>query len=326
MPLVAPTASNLACAAEALRKGLAVAVPTETVYGLAACGLRPEAAARIFEIKNRPTFDPLILHISTDFDLGQIAGSISPVAQKLMARFWPGPLTLVLPKTDAVPDLVTSGLNSVAVRCPSHPVMQDLLRLVDFPLAAPSANRFGRISPTTALAVQEELGEAPAFILDGGPCSLGIESSIVDCTVDPPVLLRPGAVTLEELREVTPIEIPARLPGGRESEAQKSPGQLLSHYAPRIPLFLSGRPLSSMREFPGDTAFLFWKEAPAPWPGIFRVLTPAGHPREAASRLFQLMRELDASGAKKILVDPIPPGGLGQAIIDRLQRASSGRV
>lgn len=325
MPLVAPTAPNLAAAAAALEKGLAVAVPTETVYGLAACGLRPEAAARIFEIKNRPTFDPLILHVPAGFDLGRIVRFLSPAAEKLMARFWPGPLTLVLPKTAIVPDLVTSGLDSVAVRCPAHPVMQELLRLVKFPLAAPSANRFGRISPTTAAAVQEELGEAPAFILDGGPCSLGIESSIVDCTVDPPVLLRPGAVTLEELQEIAPVKVPPKS-AGRHDEAQKSPGQLLSHYAPRTPLYLSKRPLSLLEEFPDHTAFLFWKEVPTPLPKIFRVLTPSAQPREAAARLFQLMRELDASGAKKILADPIPPEGLGQAILDRLQRASSGEI
>jgi L-threonylcarbamoyladenylate synthase len=325
MPVVSPTSENLASAAQALREGLTVGVPTETVYGLAASGLQVAAAARIFEIKNRPTFDPLILHIPPDFDLTRIARSISPVAQLLMTQFWPGPLTLILPKTDRVPDLVTSGFDSVAVRCPSHPVMQELLRLVDFPLAAPSANRFGRISPTTAQAVQEELGEAPAFIIDGGPCSLGIESTIVDCTVDPPVLLRPGAVTLEELLAATPIRVPERSQG-KDNEAQKAPGLLLSHYAPRIPLYLSHQSLSSGREFPQDVAFLVWKDLPTPLPKTFRVLAPSGKPREAATRLFQLMRELDASGAERILVDPIPTEGLGAAILDRLTRASSGMV
>jgi len=325
VPIVAATSENLALAGDAIQQGLTVAVPTETVYGLAASGLQTEAVSRIFEIKNRPVFDPLILHIDPDFDLTEIVHDISPLAKKLMTRFWPGPLTLILPKTTRVPDLVTSGLNSVAVRCPSHPVMRELLRLVAFPLAAPSANRFGRISPTTALAVHEELGEAPAFIIDGGPCSLGIESTIVDCTVDPHLLMRPGAVTLQELREVAPVRM-IRKTAEEESQVQKSPGLLSSHYAPRTPLYLSARPLAVLKEFPEQTAFLFWRQVPRFPPLTFRVLAPSGTSQEAASRLFQLMRELDASGAKRIWVDPIPKEGLGLAILDRLTRASSGMI
>jgi len=325
MAIIHPTAENLSAAAEALRRGLAVAVPTETVYGLAASGLDPEAVAKIFAIKQRPFFDPLILHVSPDFDLRLIAKSIPPLARNLMNQFWPGALTLVLPKTNIVPDLVTSGLESVAIRCPSHPVMRELLRITGTPLAAPSANRFGRISPTTAQAVYEELGEAPVYILDGGPCSLGIESTILDCTSERPVLLRPGAVSLDDLRKYAPGIESARITVPSE-QAAKAPGQLSSHYAPRIPLYLSGKPLREHGTVSRETAFLCWQQIPENAPEHVRVLAPSGDSREAAARLFQMMRELDGSGSRQIWVDPIPGEGLGLAILDRLTRASSGII
>ncbi|GAB4241832.1 MAG: L-threonylcarbamoyladenylate synthase [Candidatus Methylacidiphilales bacterium] len=306
-----------------LRAGEVVALPTETVYGLAADGLNVDAVARIFAVKERPTFDPLILHLARPSDLAKLVTVIPPEAEALARAFWPGGLTLVLPKRPLVPDLVTSGLSCVAVRCPAHPVMQTVLRQLGRPLAAPSANRFGRISPTDADAVREELGDRIPLILDGGPCPIGIESTIVDLTRSPARLLRAGAVPLEAIQQIIPCETS---PQPSDPSRPVAPGLLASHYAPRTPLFLARQPLADGPPLPPDVAALIWSRLPIPPPLHYQQLTVSGSDLEAAAYLFRAMRALDASGVRAIYADPIPMHGLGRAIHDRLTRASHGTV
>jgi L-threonylcarbamoyladenylate synthase len=292
-------------------------MPTETVYGLAADGLNPEALARIFAIKQRPFFDPLILHMAENFELERLVIRISPTARTLMANFWPGPLTLLFPKRELVPDLATSGLPTVAIRCPAHPVAQALLQEFGSPLAAPSANKFGRISPTSAQAVKEELGDEISLVLDGGPCRIGVESTILDVTSDKVFLLRSGGVPLELLEEkIGPIELSGE-------DAIKAPGMLKSHYAPRTPLLRLQEPWPRDQELPSDTALLAWSNFPVSVERV-RVLAPDGDEVAAAAKLFQYLRELDSLGVEKILSEPVPMKGLGRAINDRLERASVG--
>lgn len=307
-------------AVEALASGCCIGLPTETVYGLAADGFNAQAVARVFEIKQRPHFDPLILHVASPDAVRRVAAEIPDVAKCLMAHFWPGPLTLVLPRRSEVPDLVTAGLETVAVRCPAHPVARAVLERYDRPLAAPSANPFGRLSPTSARAVEEELGRQIPLVLDGGPCAHGIESAIVDCTGDRPVLLRHGAISREELEKVIG---PLRISTG--GAAIKAPGLLAHHYAPRCPLWLLDHPRVADRPLPADAALLAWQN-PARDVSVCRVLAPDGAVRTAATRLFALLRELDQSGAARIVAEPVPLQGLGVAIADRLHRASAGRL
>jgi L-threonylcarbamoyladenylate synthase len=310
--------TGIAAAVEALRAGGCIGLPTETVYGLAADGLKARAVARIFEIKGRPHFDPLILHVAEPEDVERVATAVPETGRRLMERFWPGPLTLVLPRQAVVPDLVTAGLETVAVRCPAHPVARRVLRAFGRPLAAPSANRFGRLSPTTAQAVVEELGEAVAVVLEGGACERGIESAIVDCSGGGrPVLLRHGALALEELEAVAgPLDLAVA------GEKLKAPGLLAHHYAPRLPLWLAEE---AGGDWGADTAVLAWCRRPE-GAGHVRVLSERGDVREAAARLFASLRELDASGARRIVAEPVPKGGLGEAIRDRLHKASAGRL
>ena len=315
------TPGNLARAAALLRDGQCIGLPTETVYGLAANGLDAAAVARIFEIKKRPFFDPLILHVPVGYDLQQIAGTVPEKAELLMKKFWPGPLTLLLPKLEVVPDLTTSGLPTVAVRCPDHPVAQAVLREFAGPLSAPSANRFGRISPTTAQAVVDELGEGVSVVLDGGPCRIGVESTILDVTGDQLRLLRPGGIPLEEIEACAGRVL---LPDGKE--AVEAPGMLKSHYAPRTPLLRLQESWPDGKPLPEDTALLLWTGEKRVQGDRIRILSPSGDLVEAAARLFQCLRELDSLGAARILVEPVPAEGLGRAINDRLAKASSGDV
>jgi L-threonylcarbamoyladenylate synthase len=305
---------SLERAVAALRKGECVGLPTETVYGLAADGLNPAAVARIFEVKNRPVFDPLILHVTQSYELSSIVSRISDPARRLIEHFWPGPLTLVLNKQPRVPDLVTSGLETVAVRCPDHPVARQLLELFQGPLAAPSANPFGRLSPTTALAVEEELGDRIALTLDGGPCRLGIESTIVDCSADPVKILRLGAIPVEELEKVA-----GRVEVIRQNTSL-APGMLEHHYAPRTPLYLCDSLMAGA--LPMDAAALRFSGED----GSLRVkvLSPGGDLKEAAMNLFSYLRELDQSGVRMILAEWVSEEGLGRAINDRLRKASAG--
>jgi L-threonylcarbamoyladenylate synthase len=304
-------------AAGLLRRGEVVALPTETVYGLACDALNAEAAAKVFAAKERPSFDPLIVHVADATwmeTLSGAAGAAEKLAHRLADAFWPGPLTMVLPAKDLVPDLVRSGLPTVALRCSAHPVMAAVVRELGRPLAAPSANRFGRISPVTAQDVIEELDGRIPLVLDGGPCRHGLESTIVAVEDGRMVLLRPGPVTAEELAEHAPVERATR--GG----AVSAPGMLESHYAPRTPLFLW--PEHAPRPDDASTSGLLAFGAVGP--GFAAVEVLPSDPADAAPLFFAALRRLDASGVARIYARGIPESGLGTAIMDRLRRAAHG--
>jgi L-threonylcarbamoyladenylate synthase len=310
--------ATLGWVAEAARlvvAGRLVAIPTETVYGLAADAGNDAAVAAIFAAKDRPHFNPLIVHVPGAAAADRL-GRLDQRAAGLIARFWPGPLTLVVPRRPRarLSLLVSAGLDTVALRAPAHPVAQALLRLCGRPLAAPSANRSGRISPTSAQHVAAGLGAAVHLILDAGPCPVGIESTVIDLCGETPRLLRPGAVTLEQLRAALgEVEI-----GGDEARPS-APGQLASHYAPEHPLRLEATAVAA------DEALLAFGSAPLEGALITRNLSPSGDLVEAAAHLFAYLRELDHSGARAIAVMPIPDDGLGRAINDRLRRAAAPR-
>lgn len=317
-PILEPDAAGLAAAAERLRAGALVGFPTETVYGLGADATDDRAVAAIFAAKDRPRFNPLIVHLP-GLAAAEQHGRFDSRARELAGRFWPGALTLVLPRRPRSPVslLCSAGLDSLALRVPAHPVAQDLLRAAGLPLAGPSANRSGRVSPTRAEHVAEELGGRVALILDGGPCSLGLESTVLDLTAARPRLLRPGAVTAEEIEAIAgPLA-----DTGEESEAgpQRSPGRLPSHYAPHHALRLEAESVG-----PDETLLAF---GPAPLEGaaVTLNLSETGDLVEAAANLFAHLRVLDAIEAARIAVMPIPERGLGVAINDRLRRAAAPR-
>lgn len=313
-------------AARALRAGKLVGLPTETVYGLAANALDPEAVAGIFDAKQRPSFDPLIVHVATVEAANAVfAAPLTGAGAELAAAFWPGPLTLVAPKAAAIPDIVTSGLDTVAVRVPAHPVARAVLEASALPLAAPSANRFGSVSPTRAEHVVEQLADSVALVVDGGPCTYGVESTIVSLTGDVPTVLRFGGVTVEEIESVVgPV---ARRT--HSSDRPEAPGQLSRHYATRTPLRLlevDGPTATAVSLDPAPDAALLVVagEAPDGADGYGRVecLSPDGDLRAAAHRLFAAMRQLDTASVGRIDVIPCAEHGLGRAILDRLRRAA----
>lgn len=316
MPVLPATTETIDRAATLLRAGAVVAFPTETVYGLGACAFDAHAVVRIFEIKNRPTFDPLIVHVDGEAMLESVAASVPSSARKLMARFWPGPLTLVMKKTEGVPPIVTSGLDTVAVRMPAHPVARALLERVGRPLAAPSANPFGYLSPTRAQHVARMLDERVDLIIDGGATTHGVESTIV--LLEPqPTLLRHGAIPLEELEAVIG-------PIARElSDETKplAPGRLPQHYAPSKPIRIVADahavPLAERHE----AALLAFRD-PAPGYKTARTLSPQGNLREAAARLFEFLHELDGEDVARIDAEQVATEGIGVAIMDRLRRAT----
>ena len=299
-----------------LSGGLA-AMPTETVYGLAADATNDEAVARIFEAKGRPQFNPLIIHVS-GAEMAARYVLFSPLAEKLSAAFWPGPLTLVLPRrTDSnLSLLVSAGLNTVGVRMPDHPVAQGLINAVDRPLAAPSANRSGTISPTSADHVRLSLGERVDMIIEGGQCAVGVESAIVKIDGGEAILLRPGGVARADIERV--IEKPLANADGRRIEA---PGMMTSHYAPNVKMRLNA---TSQKD---GEAFLGFGEISGGERAL--NLSPSGDLREAAANLFKHLHALDrmaaAHGLKTIACAPVPLEGLGEAINDRLKRAASPR-
>lgn len=312
-------------AAELLRHGRLVAFATETVYGLGANALDERAVARVFEVKNRPHFDPLIVHIADRKWLERLVTRVPDPARQLADAFWPGPLTLVLPKSDVVPDLVTAGLPSVAIRMPSHPLALELLRTADLPIAAPSANPFGQLSPTTAEHVAATLGDGVDLILDGGPCSIGVESTVVGFDDGVPCVLRHGGLTQEEIeRVVGPIE-------SRQNPASgpaESPGMLPQHYAPRTPLAVIDRAAltsdSELAQSPTGKRIgllLLTPDAVSSRFDATEVLTVDGNLRDAAAGFFAALRRLDAAGLDQILALPFPDEGLGRALNDRLRRA-----
>jgi L-threonylcarbamoyladenylate synthase len=314
MPVVPATPEAIRPAAQALARGDIVAFPTETVYGLGANALDARAVAKVFAAKERPRFNPLIVHVP-DLEAAESYAVMNDTARLLAEAFWPGPLSLVLQKRPAcgIADLVNAGLDTIALRAPAHPVAQALLAAAKLPIAAPSANRSGRVSPTTAAHVEAELGERPAMILDGGPCPLGIESTVVSVMGQEPGLLRPGALP----REAIELVLGRPLATAKANHRGASPGQLATHYAPATPLRLGA---VSVR--PDEALLAFGRDVPQ-GARVTINLSASGNLEEAAARLFAALRELDRTGASSIAVMPIPAHGLGEAINDRLQRAAN---
>lgn len=315
-----PGSSAIAQAAEVLRSGGLVAFPTETVYGLGADGLNPDAVARIYRAKGRPATNPVILHVADVAGAQRLVSQWPPEAQRLAERFWPGPLTLVLPALDRVPTIVRAGGPSVALRCPSHPVALALIRAAGGPLAAPSANRSQHLSPTRAEHVAASLGEAVDLILDGGPTTAGLESTILDLSGEVPRILRPGPVSPEDLAGVLgPV---ARWEGAvQPGEVQAAPGMAERHYAPRARLELVDRG-GAWIPGPGPTAYVAMGALPELPEGVAGFLLPL--PAEAAgARLYALLHELDGLGYTRVLMERPPQGDAWLAIRDRLRRAAS---
>ena len=320
MNIQSPSPENIVRAAELLRSGELVALPTETVYGLGADASNPLAALKIFAAKDRPADHPLIVHLAHASQLGAWALEIPPEALALAKAFWPGPMTLILKKRPEVPDEVTGGQDTVGLRIPDHPVALDLLSAFGGGIAAPSANRFGRISPTTAQHVAEELGERVAMILDGGACEVGIESTIIDLSRGEAVILRPGMIGLDAISAV--IGRRPRLRG--ESQGGNTPrvsGSLSAHYAPRTPMRMASA--AEILEAPADCAVL--GRAREFTPGRYAMSIDAPFDAEGYARdLYANLRALDASGARLILVEDIPQGENWDAVWDRLGRAVVG--
>ena len=313
---VMATEQEIVSSAEIIRRGGLVAFPTETVYGLGANALNASAVAQIFELKGRPRFDPLIVHVASPEELQPLVEQVPQLAMDLIARFWPGPLSVVLPKRGCVPDIVTAGLPSVAVRCPAHPIARRLIEVAEVPIAAPSANVFCAVSPTTAQHVVEQFGDRLSTVLDGGPCKVGVESTVVSFLEDQPVLLRPGGVTVEEIEVVIG---PLKFATANGSQPV-SPGQLPRHYAPSTPLVLTADPPR-----PGSRVGLLAFGPPSSKSGFaaIEVLSERECLREAAANLFAAMRRLDALELDYIAAHPVPEVGLGHAIMDRLRRAAA---
>jgi L-threonylcarbamoyladenylate synthase len=339
--------SDLSPAIDAVASGDVVGMPTETVYGLAGNAFDAKAVTKIFASKERPSFDPLIVHVSPDLtsveslsnagiiNASALSSRMTFITQKLMDSFWPGPLTLILPKSNKIPDLVTSGLERVGVRMPSHPVAQKLLRQCGKPLAAPSANRFGRISPTTANHVMEELGDRIPVIIDGGACDIGVESTVVAVDEQQIWLLRPGKISAEELTKASGVPVTTA-----PSEHEKaSPGMLASHYAPKKPLYMlpdfaKAGDFAPLRKHPHSFALMITcghgnaelqslkSQGLIPMQTI--VLSPDNDAAQVARQLFSAMRMLDASSADILLTNEIGAlDNLWPAINDRVRRAST---
>lgn len=316
-PIVGTDLDN---AAALLREGEIVAIPTETVYGLAANALDSSAVVKIFEAKNRPEFDPLIVHTHSFDTFRLFAESIPADAKRLAEELCPGPITFILPKHPIIPDIVTAGHPTVGLRVPDHPVTLELLERVGFPLAAPSANPFGYVSPTTAAHVADQLGDRVAYILDGGPCGVGIESTIIDFSLDKPRILRLGGMSLETLEEILGHELDVQVSSSRPN----APGMLISHYAPAKSVRV-GELDSMLLEYRGERVGVlsFCSRKPEVDPSLQRVLSQTADLREAAANLFSHLRELDVMPIDVVLAEWVPDEGLGRAINDRLRRAAA---
>lgn len=337
---VHPDPEAIARAAECLRSGGLVAFPTETVYGLGVHALDPAAVRRLFAAKERPANDPLIVHVADAAQAAPlVADGLPDRARALAGRFWPGPLTLVMPRSAQVPDEVTAGLPSVAVRVPSHPVAHALIARAAIPIAAPSANLFSRPSPTRAAHVLQDLEGRLDIVLDSGPTDVGVESTVLDLTGPEPVVLRPGAITIEMLRDVLPqvrVRHVAGPSGG--TAALPSPGLLSRHYAPRVPLSVYEGP-RALAQLADDAAaaaargerigLLLPLDAVERFQHSAFVVADLGSTSDltaAAARLYAALRELDAAGVQRILALGFPEHGLGAALRDRLRRAAAGRI
>jgi L-threonylcarbamoyladenylate synthase len=313
---VAATSESITRAAALLRAGRLVAFPTETVYGLGADATNDCAVAEVFAAKGRPHFNPLIVHVA-GLEEAEPLGQLDARARLVAGHFWPGPLSLVVRRRadGGLSLLASAGLDTVAIRAPAHPIAQALLRAVGRPIAAPSANRSGRVSPTQAAHVAAELGDEVALILDGGRTPVGVESTVLDLTGEAPVLLRPGGVTLEQLEALL-----GPLAGGAAAGAPRSPGMLASHYTPALPLRLEATDAR-----PGEAVLAFGPSAPRGFAETL-WLSRRGDLAEAAANLFALLRRLDNPAYTGIAVMPIPEEGLGRAINDRLRRAAAPRA
>ena len=312
-----PPWTSVSEAARLLKEGEVVAIPTETVYGLAGNAFEPKALAKIFAAKERPTFDPLIVHIADIAQLTDIAKDIPDSAYKLAEAYWPGPMTIILPKKDSIPDLCTSALPSVAVRFPSHPIAQAIIKESGLPLAAPSANLFKHVSPTTAEHVAAQLADRIAGIVDGGPCSVGVESSIISL-VGEPTVMRPGAITPEMFKAILG-EVKIKESTSKPGQPMLAPGQCDTHYRPQVPLYYGEVPAGYT--LPEHTVRIAFGTQAGPIPATVN-LSATGDMVEATSKLYAFMHDLDDPKFDLILVDPIPNTGVGMALNDRLKRAS----
>jgi L-threonylcarbamoyladenylate synthase len=325
MPTILPTLTPgerhaaVQAAASLLRAGELVALPTETVYGLAANAFNTAAVEKIFAVKGRPTHNPIIVHVAS-LEMARVcAGSWPPAASQLAQAFWPGPLTLVLPKSALVPDAVTAGGSTVGIRWPNHPVMDEVIRQCEFPLAAPSANMSGQVSPTTAEHVRRGLGDAISLIVDGGSAEVGIESTVVDLSVAPARLLRPGMIHLESMAAVIgPVDFEGSGKGG----ALRSPGLLLKHYAPQAKLVI-WNPAAPLLGIEGRPVHLLARGAARPRLPELQVSIMPRHPREFAKALYSELHRCDEAGAAVILVEAVPQTGEWRAVADRLRRAAA---
>ncbi len=334
-----PAPDSLALAAEAIRNGDLVAFPTETVYGLGANALNADAVAKIFRAKGRPADNPLIVHVADRETVQEVAATVPEKAELLMQCFWPGPLTLVLPRGNAVPDNVSCGLSTVGVRIPDHPVAQALIRAAGVPVAAPSANLSGRPSPTNAEHVIEDLAGRVQIIVDGGETGVGLESTVLDLCADPPVLLRPGGVTAEELREVIgEVVVDPAVAAAEQVEAPRSPGMKYTHYAPKAKMVVVEGPMTEMQAKIRDLAYEYEEEGKRV--GIMCSIESRGvyaasavleygsreNLRSIASNLFSALRAFDRYEVDVILAEGVPATGIGLALMNRLRRAAGGRV
>ncbi|NBT23381.1 threonylcarbamoyl-AMP synthase [bacterium] len=309
-----------------LRGGDLVAFPTETVYGLGGHGLHSETVKKIFQAKGRPSTDPLILHLpSSDLEstarAGIVAEPIPASARLLTMKFWPGPLTLILRKGSHVPAEVTAKLDTVAIRFPSHPDAQRLLGEFGHPLAAPSANRFGRISPTEASAVFQELEGKIPLILDGGACSNGIESTVLSLCGPTPEILRPGSIAADQISGILNVSVSQRSSLAKPDRPTESPGMLAHHYAPKTPLYLCALPI---RNFESRYQYIVYGPASGSVIANVQILAPDQQPSTAAQNLYKTLRNADRAGSSAILIDPIPDSSWAPALRDRLMRASAG--
>lgn len=315
------TGTDISKAVKLLQAGKLVAIPTETVYGLAGNALDETVVMQIFKTKNRPEFDPLIVHIASIDQIGKYVEVVPDEAYRLMEKFWPGPLTLLLKKKSIIPDLTTSGLDTVAIRMPNHPMTLLLLEQLEFPLAAPSANPFGYISPTSAQHVVDQLGGKIPYVLDGGACEVGIESTIAGFEDGKLVIYRLGGTTISEIESVAGVAS-IRL---TSSSDPRAPGMLKSHYAPSVPLYFGDiEELIVLHNNKSFAVLCFTGESlpKIPENAVVLKLSTSGNVEEAARNLFAALRHLDRLNVKCILAERFPDEGLGKAINDRLLRAS----
>jgi L-threonylcarbamoyladenylate synthase len=304
-------------AKQLLERGELVAIPTETVYGLAGNALNVAALTKIFEVKNRPHFDPLIVHVPDLKTAENYVKEIPEKASQLAQQFWPGPLTILLKKKNSIPDLATSGLNTVGIRCPNHELTRKLLQQLDFPLAAPSANPFGYVSPVKPEHVNDQLGNKIPYILDGGACGVGIESTIIGFESSMPIIYRLGGLSIEEIENVIgKVEIQLH-----SSSNPKAPGQLKSHYAPGKKVIL-GKPEELLKQYPEQQFGILTFQRDLNLPFQF-ILSRSGNLAEAAKNLFIALREFDKMPITVIFAELVPEEGLGRAVNDRLRRASA---